>query len=76
MIQAGKILFVSTVLAFSKSFADKELLVLVNTSSSNSLFAVPDDLAGTAWTDVISSEQVQLGDGLALDPYAYHLLER
>lgn len=66
----------STVLAFSKTDGNEELLILVNTSSSPEPFQIPSALTGSSWTNLETGANETLSNSLSLAASAYRIYKR
>lgn len=60
---------------FKKTYLDEEVLVLVNTESSNKTLTVPSELQG-AWTNAIDQSGVTLNASINLTPFQYMILKK
>ncbi|NWF90555.1 MAG: alpha-glucosidase C-terminal domain-containing protein [Ignavibacteriaceae bacterium] len=64
------------VLAFKKTYQQKEVLVLVNVRNSSSTFTTPASLANTTWKNVFDSSSVNIANTIQFEPYDYLILTK
>ncbi|MDB5271262.1 MAG: hypothetical protein JWP58_4302 [Hymenobacter sp.] len=66
----------ATVCAFTKASGASQALVVVNTRSSATSFALPPGFAGTMWNNALQASPVTLGSTLSLPAYGYIVLTK
>lgn len=63
------------VAAFQRILENQNLLILVNTRSSKSIFKIPQTLKGV-WKDVFTGKTVRLRNQVSLKNYQYRILQK
>ena len=66
----------ANVCAFTKAVGADQALVLVNVRNAASPYAVPATLAGTTWTNALTSAPITLGTSITLPAYGYLVLKK
>lgn len=62
------------VVAFKKASDSEAVLILVNTRSTATTFALPEALQNTTWENAMDSTDVSLQNEISLDAFAYKIL--
>ena len=61
------------VCAFTKSWRDEKILVVVNLRNTPVTYAVPEPLVGGEWKDAYTGANATVTNPLELQPYEYHV---
>ncbi len=64
------------VLAFTKSFNDEELLVIVNCRDSQQIYQAPSSITSEPWRDLRTGNASNIPPNLILAPGAYYLFKK
>ncbi|SMD37953.1 Glycosidase [Reichenbachiella faecimaris] len=64
------------VIAFSRTNETSELLILVNTRATSKTFSLPTSLQNSSWENLLTDENIPLGNEISLDAFQYLILQK
>jgi glycosidase len=64
------------IIAFTKSYLNENVLVIVNCRNKLISYPLPSSLANSAWTNALDNSTTTLGTILTLQPYQFYILKK
>jgi hypothetical protein len=59
------------VICFTKTLADEQLMIMINTHNDSIEYTVPSQFVGSYWIDALTNDTLQFGASVQLTNYQY-----